>query len=185
MRRILLNLTFTFALCGMTTAFAADRKTAVATVRDFYRQYLAYDYAKTPQAPRPTMAFSTAFLREVTKTEAACHQYGEGPCGWGASGDEYLDTQESDPALSYSNSRITVREIAPGKVQVKLNVYPSVKDAGNYYDKTMTYKMVVENGSYVVDDIAYSDGISTRKRLSEERKQLLAFPRREPLGQKP
>ncbi len=101
-----------------------------------------------------------------------------------ADGDEYLDTQEIDPILSYSNSRITISEISPGTVQVKLNVYPSVENAGDFYDKTITYKMVMEDGLYVVDDIAYSDGISTRRKLSEERAYVLAHPRLDTGGRK-
>jgi len=184
MRQILLSLTFLFAYCCISTAFAADRKSAVATVRDFYKQYLAYDYSKTPKTPRPAIALSKAFSAEVTKTEALCKKYGEGPCGWGADGDQYLDTQEADPALSYSNSRITIRETSPGIVQVKLNVYPSIEDAGDYYHKSITYKMVRENGSYAVDDVAYADGISTRKELFEERKQLLELHRLDAAGKK-
>lgn len=184
MRRILLSLTLLFAFCCFTTAFASDRKSAVATVRDFYKHYLAYDYSKTPKAPRPSITLSKAFFAEVTKTAAFCKKYGEGPCGWGADGDEYLDAQETDPALSYSNSLIAIREISPGTVQVKLNVYPSVENAGNYYHRTITYKMVRENGSYAVGDIAYSDGISTRKKLFEERTQLFAYRRLDGTGKK-
>jgi hypothetical protein len=184
MGRMLSSLTFVFALCCATTSFAADGKTAIATVREFYTRYLGYDYSKMPKASRPTIALSKAFLAEVEKTEAACKQYGEGPCGWGADGDEYLDTQEIEPGLSYSSSRMTIREISPNTVQVRLNVYPSVKDAGDYYQKTITYKMVRENGSFVVDDIAYTDGIATRKKLSEERKQVLAYPRIDAAGKR-
>lgn len=177
MRRILSCVTIMFAFCYVTTAFAVEPKTAVATVRDFYQEYLAYSFAKTPKAPRPAIAWSKAFFAEITKTATLCRKYGEGPCGWGADGDEYLDAQEIDPALSYANSRITISEISPGTVQVKLNVYPSIEDAGDYYQRSITYKMVKENGAYAVDDIAYTDRVSIRKKLSEERKQLIAYPR--------
>jgi len=177
MRRIVLSFPVLLASFGITAAFAADRQDAAATVRDFYRAYLAYDHAKSPRAPRPAIALSKAFRAEVVRTEAVCKKYGEGPCGWGADGDEYLDAQETDPALTYSNSEIAISEISPGTVQVKLNVYPSIADAGDYYRRTITYKMVRENGAYVVDDISYTDGISERKNLSEERNRLQANPR--------
>jgi hypothetical protein len=184
MRHISLVLFLLFTLCSSAnTTFAAERKTAVETVKGFYKRYLSYDYAKTPKTPRPTIALSKAFSGEVKKTADICKKYGEGPCGWGADGDEYLDAQETDPNLSYSNSRIAIREIRPGMVQVKLNVYPSIKDAGDFYDRTITYKMVMENGSWAVDDIAYSDGVSTRKKLSDERANTLAYPRQDAAGQ--
>lgn len=182
MRRILLSFTFLIALFCMTTSAVAEQKSAVESVQDFYKQYLDYDFKNTPDIPRPAIRLSKAFAATVAKSEAYCRKYGEGPCGWAADGDAYLDTQEFDPQLSYSNSRISIKEIAPGRVQVKLNVYPSLEKAGDYYDRTITYKMVAEDGRYAVDDIAYTDGISTRKRLVEERKRLLASRRANAAG---
>jgi len=172
-----------FALCSSAT-FASDRRTAVDTVRGFYQRYLSYDLSKFPETPLPTIPLSKAFSAEVTKTAAICNLYGEGPCGWGAAGDKYLDAQEIDPILSYSNSRITIREIMPGTVQVKLNVYPSARDAGDFYDRMITYKMVMEHGSYVVDDVAYADGVSMRKKLLSERAYSWAYPRQDAAGNK-
>lgn len=157
----------------MVPALAAEGKSAVATIQDFYKRYIGYEHSRTPGDNPPGLALSRAFLAEIKETDALCQKYGEGPCGWGADGDEYLDTQEVDPGLSYSNSGIAISEISHGRVQVKLNVYPSEKGAGRYYQKTITFSMIQENGSYVADDIAHSDGISTRKILSDERRELL------------
>ncbi len=122
------------------------------------------------------MRLSKAFQDEIKKNTDACARYVSGPCGWGAEGDRYLDAQEIDPHLRYQNSGITIREIRPRIIQVKLNVYPSMKDAGSYYDRTITYRMVKENGSWAVDDVAYADGISTRKRMAEENAHAIAHP---------
>lgn len=176
MRQILPRLAL---LCLMTCpmpSFAGEHKSALATVQDFYARFLAYYHEQTPGSPRPEMTFSKAFQTEIAKTAEACRKYGEGPCGWGSGGDEYLDAQESDPALTYANSGITFREIAPGTIRVRLNVYPSQTDAGNYYLRTITFRMLKRQGAYVVDDIIYADGPSSRKQLSEERRQLLAPP---------
>ncbi|HLY96468.1 MAG TPA: hypothetical protein VKO66_04570, partial [Sideroxyarcus sp.] len=91
-------------------------------------------------------------------------------------GDEYLDTQEIDPNLSYLNSRIRFKLIKPNLVQVRLNVYPSIKDANGYYDRTITYKVVNENGNWVVDDVMYSDGVSTRQKMADENANAIAHP---------
>lgn len=182
-RRISSSLFVLFALCSSVT-FASGRKTAVDSVRDFYRRYLGDGDSKLPKTPPPTIALSKAFFAELAKTKAICNKYGEGPCGWGADGDKYLDAQEIDPILNYSNSRITISENAPGAVQVKLNVYPSARDAGDAYDRTITYMMVVEHGSYVVDDVAYADGVSLRKKLLSERAYTWAHPRQDAAGNK-
>lgn len=177
MRRIIFSMAFLVTACGCSAAIAADHTTAVATVQDFYRRYLSFDYFKTPKTTRPTLRFSRAFLQEVDRTAAVCKKHEEGPCGWGADGDEYLDSQEVDPALTYANSEISIVATAIGRVRVQLDVYPSAKDAGDYYRKVITYKMVRERGSYVVDDVAYSDGISMRKKLVNERDQIIESAR--------
>ncbi len=135
-----------------------------------------HDYSKTPKIPRPTLALSKSFRVEVKKNKEICAQYASGPCGWGADGDEYLDAQEYEANLSYESSGMSIAEIGPNLFQVTLNVYPSVKDAGDYYQRTIIYKMVNENGAWVVDDVMYADGVSTRKKMAEENAFVIAHP---------
>lgn len=179
--KIFNSLIILVAICAnLSVAQAADQSAAVNTVQDFYKRYLASDFSKMPTKARPKIALSKAFAKEIKRSDVDCKKYGEGPCGWGADGDEYLDAQEIAPDLSYSNSGISIKEISLGTVQVKLNVYPSEKSAGDYYNKTITYKIIVENGKYLVDDMAYSDGISARQRLAEERAYIRANPAPKP-----
>ncbi len=154
----------------------AQPQTAVDTVREFYKIYLNRDLSKPADDKRPAIGLSHSFIEVVKHSSEVCEKYADGPCGWGADGDEYLDAQEWDPKLSYDNSGITIKEIKPDVVQVKLNVYPSIKDAAKYYDRTITYTMVKENGKWVVDDVTYTDGISERKRLAEESSDAIANP---------
>ncbi len=119
---------------------------------------------------------SKAFAREVNLTDKVCTKHVNGPCGWGVDSDEYLDTQEIDPLLNYANSGIAISEAKPGTVQVKLNVYPSEKDASGYYLRTITYQMTREGGAWVLDDIVYTNGISARKQMADDRKNALAYP---------
>lgn len=60
---------------------------------------------------------------------------------------EYLDAQEYEPNLSYERSGISIKEIGPDPYQVNLNVYPSIKNVGDFYSRTITYRMVNENGA--------------------------------------
>ena len=166
MTRIVLPLSF-----ALMATLCAAAGSPVDTVSKFYSAYLAYDYRKTPNIPRPQIDLSSNFSAVVSNTAAVCKKFADYPCGWGADGDEYLDTQESDPDLTYKNSGIVVTEISPGVVRVQLNVYPSVKDAGNYYLKIITYKMLKESDRWAVDDVIYSDGKSTKQRLIEEARE--------------
>jgi hypothetical protein len=172
----LLVIATVIAQFGLLQNAVADSQTALVTVQDFYKKYLSQDFSKPPDASRPAINLSRNFRKEIRATSVACAKYVEGPCGWGADGDEYLDTQETDPKLNYNNSGISFKEIKPNTVQVKLNVYPSIKDAGHFYDKTIKFKMIMDGGSWVVDDVIYSDGISARKQLADERRNAINHP---------
>jgi len=156
--------------------YAAESNNPVKTIQEFYKRYMSYDYHKTPALPRPKLEFSKSFGDAVKNNSKICAKYATGPCGWASDGDEYLDTQESYPNLNYKNSGITIKEIKPNIIQVKLNVYPSVKNAKGYYEKTIIYKMISENGSWVVDDVTYSDGVSSRKHMTDENTNAITHP---------
>lgn len=158
-------------LFGFSHSVAAATDSPVNTVTDFYKVYLESGYKQMPASARPAMPLSSGFGTVVRNTAHACQQYADYPCGWGADGDEYLDAQEYDPALSYQNSGITIAEIKPGVVQVVLNVYPSITNAGNYYVRKITYNMLKESGKWVVDDVMYADGKSEKAVLIEEAKE--------------
>ena len=160
---------------GCATAIS---QSPAATVRTFYEAYLGNDAGKTPTAARSEIAMSKSFSEAIRRNAEICRKYVEGPCGWGADGDEYLDAQETDPKLTYESSGITIKEIRPDTVQVKLNVYPSIKDAKRFYDRTITFKMVREKGAWVVDDVASTDGTSARKRMAGENDEAIAHPDR-------
>jgi hypothetical protein len=156
------------ALFSTNIASISESKPSIKTIQDFYIRYLNDDNRKMPNIERPPIAMSNSFREAIEKNARICAANVIGPCGWGTDGDEYLATQETDPGLNYLNSGITFIEIEPDMVQVKLNVYPSAKEANGYYNKTITYKMVKENGNWVVDDVSYSDGISIRKVMEDE-----------------
>ncbi|MBC3875089.1 hypothetical protein [Undibacterium flavidum] len=182
-RKILLSQFMLLVICSsISFAGAFEQSPAVKLVDEFYRRYLAFDHTKTQGVSQPDISLSKAFSNEVKKSTVDCKRFGEGPCGWGDDGDKYLDTQEIDPNLTYSNSRISIKEISLGTVRVKLNVYPSEKNAVAYYNKTITYKIIFENEKYVVDDIAYSDGISMRKKLLDERAYIRENVRKNAMG---
>lgn len=143
--------------------------TAVNAVSGFYQRYLA-DFAK--DAATPDIAMSKAFQAEIQKSEQACQTVDGEPCGWGAEANPYLNSQDYDENLNYTNAGISFKETAPNTVRVDLNVAPSDPEGGK---TTIVFKMVQENGQWVADDILYPDGkslYSTRKALTDERASL-------------
>lgn len=182
MARIVLVIFFTLASMESLSQ-AID--SPVEAVSKFYGSYLAYDYKMTPKVPRPKIALSKDFSAVIANTDAACKKFADYPCGWGADGDEYLDAQEIDPKLSYKNSGISIAESSPGFVSVQLNVYPSLKDAGDFYLRRITYKIINESGRWVVDDVIYSDNKSTKQTLIEEAVEAEKIYKEEHSGLKP
>lgn len=183
-KRVSLMLTTLFVLlplagCANSTAsengqVKATEKTttAVDTVSGFYERYFA---AFAKDAATPDIAMSKAFKAEIQKSEQACKGFDDGPCGWGADANPYLNSQDHDDNLSYASSGISFKETAPNTVRVDLNVIPSAPDGGK---TTIVFNMVQENGQWVADDVLYPDGkglYSTRKALADERADLARF----------
>lgn len=155
-----------------TSGAQAAPSGAVDTIRAFYQDYLDHQQ-RSPGEP----AFSQAFLQARNQNQQACRQYATGVCGWGADSNPYTDSQEADPGLRFANARFRIQETSPGRVRVRFNVYPSLKHGKDpFYDKTITYKMVRENGRWVVDDLAYRDGVSVRQKMAQETAYVTAHP---------
>lgn len=136
----------------------------LSTVHDFYTQYLNYNYHKTPNLPIPKIEFSRSFTHELKINADLCTKYADGPCGFGADGDPYTNSQDSDENLDAKKAKLQVVELEKGLIQVKFKLFPVT-------DNTFTvinYKMIKENGQWVVDDITYSSNQSARKQLKEE-----------------
>jgi len=150
---------------------------AVESIERFYRAYFRHYQADPLQKTKgPTPAFSSDFAAVSKKNVEACAATAvEGPCGWGANGDIYFDSQEYDPALSYENSRMKISELRPGEVTASFNVYPSDTKAGTHYDRTMVFKLVQAEGQWVVDDILI-EGKSQRQEIEEETRALSKAP---------
>jgi hypothetical protein len=158
-------------------AFSSE-SAPIDVVRDFYRKYIEYINLNSGKSPRPHIAFSKQFQAALNRNRYVCDNYATGICGWQADGDEYLDSQEFDPNLTFANSGITFRSIGKDIVLVKLNVYPSAPDDNDkkFYLREIEYKMIYENGTWVVDDIIYKPSGSSRKAIEKETADYLANP---------
>jgi Protein of unknown function (DUF3828) len=174
MRQFKLILLLSYLFAGSLNA--DESPGAKKIVADFYRNYLHYHFNKTPGTQLPELAFSNAFLADIEKNYLICTEYATGICGWNASGDEYLNTQETDPNLRYENSGVTFTEFNNNIIEVRLNLFPSTKDP--YYDRIIRFNMIQENGKWVVDDIAYDEKSqsSVREYIRKENAEYLANP---------
>lgn len=149
---------------------AAASSTAKSTVEDFYRVYLGKNFAKAydGKSKKPSFPFSKSFRALIEKNKKICAKQ-EDVCGWDADGDVFLNSQETDPKLSFKNSGIRFSEKEPGRISVHLNVYPSQKEEAKSYDRDLVFVMIRENGRWVADDI-FEGTKSSRKMIQEENK---------------
>lgn len=171
-RIMIVFLSFSFS----NTSFGKEALTALQTIDNFYKQLLNYNYHETPNVKRPELKFSKSFKSAIERNAEVCKNYSTGICGWAADGDEYLNTQESDPLLNYENSGIKFREVSKNKIEVKLNVYPSETTEVEYYNRVIIFLMVQEGEGWVVDDILYGERNSSRKRMEKENADYIANP---------
>lgn len=156
-------------LCAAVQA-AAQPKTVSAeqTVSDFYHQYLNPN-TKNRNTDLP---YSRTLQQEIAINAAICKKYADGPCGWGADRDLYLDAQESDPKLNDTNANLHVTTKPGNIVEVTFDLFPYDKP-DNREHRTMQIKMVEENRAWVLDDVICQYTGSERKNLQEENEYYL------------
>ena len=141
-------------------AFAAG-STAQDTIEQFYRAYLPTLKGEPPM--------SKSFKALIAKNSMMCAKYNPNEvCGFGASGDPYLNAQEYEDGMTLQNTGAAIKESKPGYVTITLNVYPSEKDA-KFYTRTINYHLIWENGAWVVDDMGWDkDHDSARSGMNFE-----------------
>ncbi len=146
-------------------AKSARDDSPASAVESFYRLYLS---PATHGGSRAAIAFSKSFLELVKRNLEVCKEKaGTDVCGWGADGDIYLGAQESQPDLTFENSGAKIREEEGGVVSVTMNVYPDIKDAGDYYLRRVYFRLISEDGRWVVDDMK-SSGSWAREEMRNE-----------------
>lgn len=160
-----------FASAG--TALAKG-KSAKETIEGFFKEYMPLTALTGKKA---SLTFSKSFQKLDKKNKSLCVKYADGLCGWDASGDPYLNAQEYD-SITFETAGGIVTEEKPGKVRVKMNVYPSLTENKKYYDRDILFVMKKESGSWVLDDIIYSSEDSARKRMKKEIEETLELKKK-------
>lgn len=152
-----------------------SKDSAKQTIASFYEKLLS---EKNPMMSSESLSFSRTFSSLITENACYCQKYSSGVCGWGGmDANVYLDTQEVDPGLTLQNADLSVREVRPGIIQVRFNVFPfEEKSQRALYEKTINYSVIKEGGRWVVDDVSYKDNISIRKKMHDENRQVQQNP---------
>lgn len=161
---------------GFPVAQAKPKSSPRTVIENFYREYLKYLDAGDKKAA-PPLAYSKSFVALLDRNREVCAKHaGTDVCGFGADGDTVLDAQEYKPGTP-ENAGLKVKDLPGNQVQVELDVYPGVKDAGTFYKRKIVYSMILEGGEWVVDDIRYQSG-TARKEMTREIEAYLPKPAR-------
>jgi hypothetical protein len=146
-------------------------------VEGFYRKYLAnWKPSDTPPRKTSDLPYSKSFSDLIDLHDKTCADKHEKIGGWGVDEDVFLDSSQIDPGLTLQNSRLAVSEPSPGLVEVRLNVAPSEKNAGDSFDRSVQFQVIQEDGKWVVDDIISGSkgNLSARKEIQERINKLNA-----------
>ena len=160
-------------LIALPALAGAQTNTAKGEIDVFYKEYFGR-MSKRLDTLGVQVTYSKSLSALIEKNGRLCKKYGDGPCGWGSDGNEYLGgAQEYEVGARYESYKYRSSEEQPGYVMVSFNVYPSVVDSDGYYVVEMTYHLIKEGGRWCIDDIIYRKGSSARKSMEAEIASLL------------
>ena len=150
---------------GTQVLIAKDVASAKDKVTSFYKSY--FIWKPSSKTPKPKMKYSKGFRELVAKDAKLCKQKaGTDICGWGADFDIYFDSQENDDDLTFEKAHARVDEPKAGEVVVQFDLFPSQKGEEKGSRK-ISFRMIQEGGTWVVDDIVYAEG-TARKMIQDE-----------------
>ncbi len=162
----------TLAPCAGAPAGQAKDVTPAAFIGAFYRDYFADPAAARKRHVDGGAFYSTGLKKLMAANRAACAktQRQGSKCGWNVDGDEFLNTQERDPALTLASSGFAARAAGAAAVDVNFRVFPKDPES----QRVMRYVLVRENGQWRVDDVideekgAYSPKNGLRRHIVDE-----------------
>lgn len=162
----------TLAPCA---AAPAHDTAPAAFIGAFYRDYFADPAAARKRHVDSGAFYSSSLLKLMAANRAACEKTRrqDSKCGWDVDGDEFLNTQERDPALTLASSGFVARAVGAAAVDVNFRVFPNEPDS----QRAMRYLLVRENGQWRVDNVidqvkgAYSPKNGLRRYIADENRQ--------------
>ncbi len=128
------------------------------------------DYFTNPKETEAPLSKALANLNQ--ETDQLCQQKAQGEvCGWNANGDPYLDAQDFSDKLNLKTSQLKVETLRGSRVKARFNIFPDLAHK-NQYQREITYRVIKENGHWVIDDIFYPNNRSARKSMLETQRSL-------------
>ncbi|WP_167075105.1 DUF3828 domain-containing protein [Massilia aquatica] len=143
-----------------------------AFIGAFYRDYFADPAAARKRHVDGGSFYSSGLLTLMAANRAACAKTRrqDSKCGWNVDGDEFLHTQERDPALTLASSGFAAKAVGAAAVDVTFRVFPNEPES----QRAVRYLLVRENGQWRVDDVideekgAYSSKNGLRRYIVDE-----------------
>ncbi len=134
-------------------------------ITHFYEDY----FADPQDTPAPLSKGLTKLNQE---TLDLCQLKARGEiCGWVANGDPFLDAQDYSDKLTVKSSQLKVEVQRDSKVRARFNIFPELAGR-DQHQREITYKVIKENGAWVIDDVFYTNKRSARGTLLETQKSL-------------
>lgn len=128
------------------------------------------DYFTNPKETEAPLSKGLTNLNQ--ETDQLCQQKARGEiCGWTSHGDPYLDAQDYSDKLSLKSSQLKVETLRGSRIKVRFNIFPDLAHK-NQYQREITYRVIKEQGQWVIDDIFYPNQRSARKSMLETQKSL-------------
>lgn len=164
------------AVLGATAPGAQAKEVAPAAfIGAFYRDYFADPAAARKRYVDSGAFYSSGLLKLMAANRAACDKTRrqDSKCGWDVDGDEFLHTQERDPALTLASSGFAAKAVGATAVDVNFRVFPNQPDS----QRALRYLLVRENGQWRVDNVideekgAYSSKNGLRRYIVDENRQ--------------
>ncbi|MEO0336678.1 MAG: DUF3828 domain-containing protein, partial [Pseudomonadota bacterium] len=137
-----------------------EKKSAQATIEKFYRGYL-----KSPREAKE-LRFSKSYQEIAKLNKRLCSAQKQMKCGF--DGDIYLNAQDYAANLTYESSQMSISQPTEDTVVVTFSIFPG---DGSDHDRKITYKMIIENNQWAVDDMIAGEQ-SSRQYLKEENSRL-------------
>lgn len=180
---------FIFGILCSFTAFSAEDAALVAKkdqIVGFYQAYLELDNdSPTPRTSTllGRAIFSKSLNSLIELDYSRCEERAEegDMCGWGSSGDPFLDAQDYGPNLTFASSEFAVEIVDTDQADIKrivvsFNLSPGSGDARSL--RKIAFVAVQRKDQWLVDDVIYlRDGEAERSMVGSLFREIAGLAR--------
>lgn len=155
----------------------AHTRQQIAFITGYYKNYIDTREFRRNSADHAKAFYSKSVesLLALNKELCGLPSRNDEICGYEAGGDAVLDTQETDPDLTFEKTGFKAVRSGPNTIEVSFNVFPA---HGSFYDRRIRYVLVRDPRNWRVNDVYFGyDGKflaadSLRTRVSRENEDM-------------